>query len=139
MENLKKNRGVLNSKFTRKCKLLEKQLTENDPYEVLQNMYEEISSIFKKIEQTNDTILEQINKESSPDIDAITEAEEYMDAVEEKKTKLYVSVVKRKAKGGVSSTSVKVKSLPQPTFNGDIRKLRTFTKDYNHLVIPING
>ena len=81
MENLKKSRGVLKSKFTRKCKLLEKHL--NNPYEVIQEIYDEISSIFKKIVEVNDLILDHLNQSSSPDTVAITEANDYIEVVEE--------------------------------------------------------
>ena len=137
MEDLKKSRGILKSKFTRKCKLLEKHL--NDPYEVLQEIYDEISTIFKKIEEVNDSILDLLNQTSSPDQNAITEANNYIEVVEEKKTKMYVDVIKSKSKGVGGSANVKVKSLPHPEFSGDIRKFGTFTKDYDRLMTPIYG
>ena len=54
-----------------------------------------------------------------------------------KKIDLYSSVFKYKSNDKLAS--VKVKSLPRPTFNGDLRKYGTFTKDYDRLIVPIYG
>ena len=137
MDKYKKSRGILKGKFTRKCKLLENRLKANDPYEVLQGIYDELSVIFKDIEVINDSIIDMLNENASYNASGIEEAENYIDQLEMKKTEMRVAVVKCKSTNNTSS--VKVKSLPHPIFSGDIRKFGTFTKDYDRLMTPIYG
>ena len=135
MENLKKERGTLKGKFTRKTKLLEELLQADNPYEVLKELMDEISDIFKKVEVANDSLLDLLNLRPSEYDAEIRGAEEYIYAIEKKKTELYVKVVNMKAKGSM----IKVKSLPHPDFSGDLRKFGTFTNEYERFMEPTYG
>ena len=88
MENLKKERGTLKGKFTRKTKLLEELLQADNPYEVLKELMDEISDIFKKVEVANDSLLDLLNLRPSEYDAEIRGAEEYIYAIEKKKTEV---------------------------------------------------
>ena len=138
MEKIKKERSSLKGKFTRKTNILEDHLKEDNPYEVLKEIYEEISGIFKKIEESNDSLLELFNENPSEYEADIRDAEQYIYQIEKKKTDLFVKVVKLKTKGSDSSV-IKVKALPHPDFSGDMRKFDTFDNDYECFMVPIYG
>ena len=136
MEAIKQSRGTCKAKFTRKCKLLEGRLLQDDHPEVLQDIFGEIVNIFTQVEDYNDQLLDLLSVEKTKNASIISEAEAYILEIEKWKTDLYVEVVKRKA---IKPTSVKVKALPHPEFSGDIRKFGTFTKDYERLMVPLYG
>ena len=138
MEKIKKERSSLKGKFTRKTNILEDHLKEDNPYDVLKEIYEEISDIFKKIEESNDSLLELFNENPSEYEADIRDAEQYIYQIENKKTDLCVKVAKLKIKGSNSSV-IKVKALPHPDFSGDMRKWGIFNNNYERFMVPIYG
>ena len=137
MDDLKKKRAISKGQFTRKVKVLEQRLKDGDPHELLDTLYSELKDIYQEIVGFNKSILSILHTDATKYATEIKDADEYMDRLERKKLDLHSSVLKYKS--NVKLPSVKVKSLPHPTFNGDLRKYGTFTKDYDRLMVPIYG
>ena len=133
---LKKSRGIARAKFTRKVTYLEEKLDAEEPFEVTKLIYDELQSAFYEVERRNDKLAEYYETLEAEGIhDLVKEADDYIDLVDKKRLELFSRVMKTK----LDPSSVKVKSLPAPTFSGDIRKFGTFIKDYKRLMLTSFG
>ena len=133
---LKKSRGTARAKFTRKVTYLEEKLDALEPYEVTKLIYDELQSAFYEVERRNDKLAEYYETLEAEGVqNLVKEADDYIDLVDKKRLELFSRVMKTK----VDTSILKVKSLPSPTFSGDIRKFGTFIKDYKRLMLPRFG
>ena len=133
---IKKSRATAKGKFTRKCTLLEETLDALEPYEVNKLIYDEVTLAFEKVEEQNENLMEYYETlQDQGVLNVVKEAEEYIKVLDRKKHDLWSRVVKSKTE----INAIKVKSLPSPTFSGDIRSYGIFIKDYERIMVPRYG
>ncbi|KAK4316629.1 hypothetical protein Pmani_012229 [Petrolisthes manimaculis] len=137
INSLKKQRGVDKGKFTTKVRIFNNLVLQNNPTEVLDDIFCEICSLFERVENTNDEIL-QADKEDSQ-----SEHLEYIGELQKEKCdvqcKLLNYKTNKKRQNGSENCNILIKKVEPPTFNGDVREFPTFVKDFTRLVISRHG
>ena len=134
-KKLKTARASARSKFTRKANLLAAKLDAGDSGDVLRLLYDEMSTAFTEVESRNENLVQHYLDAEEENEESVKETEKYIEEVEKRKIDLYSSLVKEKSK----QVTIKIKALPPPTFDGDMRRFGTFIKDYDRLMLVKYG
>ena len=139
-EQLVKARIIAKRKFTRKVNLLKEAHTQEDPLEVLRDIYDDVCEQFIQIEKINDQLAESIDTKGQNFDVLISDLDHYITDVERTKNAAHAIIAKvaREEKTSVKEMhKVRMQWLTSPHFDSKIRDYPTFCKDYVRLMKPV--
>ena len=139
MEGFKKERAIAKGSFTRKLKVFNNSILNEEPNTVLEAILDEVNTAFKNTDEANNKLINSAQNDS--EIEAFNQ---YMLPMEQERVTAYSTVCKLKesqtqAKHAEEGKTFCVKKLDNPMFDGDIRLFATFKNDYNRLMTPRYG
>ena len=134
MEQLKKERSIAKSQFTRKLNIFNKCVIDNDHIDVLNDALQELNLKFEKLELLHNQMVMLVNTElETNDLD------KYITNVELLKIKanndfLSIKDLRNKDKKNAENVQFCVKKLAAPSFDGTMRLFPLFVSDYERLM-----
>ena len=134
MDELKKQRKLAKTAFTRKCNIFEQTVLKDGHTDVLKGLLDEINVIFSKLESLHEQMVDISTDDSELEL-----FEQYICELEERKTVVnntFLSVKSTRADEKEKGDNVKlcVKKLSAPLFNGEMRLYPTFKSDFKRLM-----
>ncbi|KAK4311495.1 hypothetical protein Pmani_017044 [Petrolisthes manimaculis] len=145
MEYLRRLRGTARGKVTRKCQLLNEQVRQGKPSNIIEIYYEEVKEAFTELERRHETLVNRICEGEEKDEEfqvKLDEEDQYIAQVEIMKTEAYdqlLALRKRESDIREQVVRVKIKPLEPPRYDGDIRQYQTFRSNYNKIMTDNYG
>ena len=138
---MRRKRGNLKSKFTRRCNSYKERHLKGDPSDVLKGLYAKVETSFTELENICESVIDLlvINDSEQGDID---EAHNYLSQCESDKCDIqalqsvYLQGAKHKQP---DATMMKLESMKFPIFDGNPRTYPTFKDDLTTIVMPKYG
>ncbi|XP_045115478.1 uncharacterized protein LOC123507035 [Portunus trituberculatus] len=140
IRTLKKHRGIVKGRFTSKVRMLNNLLLQDNPMEVLDAVYKEISELFDKLEDVNVQILQECSEdEQSQHLDYLWDVQKLKCECHSKIVRLKDGQTRQQRITNDNNCNIQIKKVEPPIFSGDVRDFPTFVKDYTRLVINRHG
>ena len=123
---LKRTRTTARGKFTQACNVLTDRLDNDAPFAVLEPLLAKVDTMYERMETAHDAYISALEEDDAE----IVLANAHLENACKLQSQLFTRVVEAKdnalARQTAPPTTVKVKKLDAPKFDGDMRKFPTF-------------